>query len=890
METLRRCGRFCLLAAFCGISLAAAQLPPVPQEGTKKARSEEEEEPATKMMPKKEAPAKKASGKADATPGNAAAPAKSELPPALADDARKRNLPPELRSFFNRQAFPFDILTTGGNVDYEIVPLIIRELPTDDVVFTKMINGQPDKGALHLQAAGVLGVKAFEEFAIDHADNFLAKKTSLPRVVVVESAIKALTAVEAWHRSALAKGERAGDAWKPVQERLLAKILSTRRELLTAFKSANQWNDADKLALDLIANFPNDAGVQFDVNKYRLERGRDKLRKENDQDYRDLRDTLAAFNQLPSAENDPVANQVKAILRDRARALARKANELSGKGDNAGALQMLRDAETFDADAKEVKDARLTMKPQILYIGVPSLPVRMSPAKAATDSERWALELLFESLLQTIPDDALGRIFRPQIAADMPSGSGEYRQFRLSKTARWPINENKETITAADVAGTLRHYRNYQSAPGFEDISLFAEDEIEDSARIKLKLTQRMIEPLPRFTFKVLPARLIPDLDSERFAKSPIGSGPYRFKGIESETADRTCAIFTANPAYSGRPDRFGLPTIREVRLYVPKPENVARDFEAGQLHLWVEPSAEAYVRTLNEPGLGTLARGYTMDANRRIWMLAINHRRPIFWKDDLRRAISHAIDREAILRESLRPAGTKFHQPLAGPFPANTWTSQANAKPLFQPELAKSLFAEALKPPQPFPIPLAMTIRFCSADIGAAQACSQIKEHLEKQSEQKLQIRLDGLSRDDFQDKVLNRQEYELAYLPYDYRDDLYWLGGLLDGNATAQSQRNFLGYLGQDSGAKTEDKRLSGVLDQIRGTTDFAKLKELMKKANDDVNARVPFAPLWQLDRLAIAHSSLDIRFDAGSPQKFPSSLDPSTLFNAIEYWRLK
>lgn len=84
---------------------------------------------------------------------------------------------------------------------------------------------------------------------------------------------------------------------------------------------------------------------------------------------------------------------------------------------------------------------------------------------------------------------------------------------------------------------------------------------------------------------------------------------------------------------------------IREIRLYVPRPENVASDFESGQLHILADPGAEIFARSTNESKLANMVRGYTMENNRRIWMLAINHRRPPLWKDDLRRAINHSID-----------------------------------------------------------------------------------------------------------------------------------------------------------------------------------------------------------------------------------------------------
>lgn len=867
------CGRLVALLclAFFTFSITSAQPPQGPGK-----RVEEEEE--------KKNPAKDEKKKTQAIPPKAdlPVPKEGELPAALAEAARKANVPLELRSFLNRLAVPYDVLTTGGGVDYEIVPLPLRELPGEELVFTPLRGGQPDKD-LKLPVQGVRSVKAFEEAAIDQAELFLRKKTSLNQLQQIEAAIQALGSVEAWHRYARSKSYRTGLGWDAVHERLKAKIVSTRREMLAALRDAKKWDEAEKTALELIAGNPDDVGVLFDVGRHRLLRGKDNLKTE--QDYRDLRDALAGFVVLPNAENDPMANQVRSLLRSRAKELARVALEKQAKGDAAGALQTLRDAESFDPDSADIKQARVGVRSQILYVGVPSLPVRMTPGYAFTDSERWAMELVFESLISAVPDSNLGRIYKPELAADLPVGNGLSRTFTLAKSL-WGVEAKKEAVAAADVNGTLRYLKSRPYAFGLEDVPLSGEDEIEESLRIKLKLTGRSLEPLNRFTFKVLPSRLVPDIDSERFAKQPVGSGPYRFTGVEQE-AMRTCAVFKASTLYGDRASNIGLPVIREIRLFVPKPDVAGRDFLAGQLHLWMDPGAETYTRTLADVNLSSVAGGYTLEHNRRIWMLAVNHRKSTLRRNELRRALAHAIDRDVIVKEALRSGNARMHQSLTGPFPPGAWPAPPAAKPLFQPELAKGYFAEVLKEPND---PVALTIRYCNEEPGAAQAVSRIKEQVETLAGPKMKLDLQGIPRMEFIERVFLRQDFELAYTSFDFKDDLFWLGGLLDGQAAEKGMRNYLGYLAPGTGATPDDSRLAELLSRVRNQTEFAEAKKQMHEIFDLANARMPFIPLWQIDRQAIVHNALEIRFETGGPVRMPSQLDPATLFDGIEHWRLR
>jgi len=71
---------------------------------------------------------------------------------------------------------------------------------------------------------------------------------------------------------------------------------------------------------------------------------------------------------------------------------------------------------------------------------------------------------------------------------------------------------------------------------------------------------------------------------------------------------------------------------------------------------------------------LGGKGQVVTAATNRRVHILAVNHRRTAFQNLDLRKGLSLAIDRDEILNELFRvaaPQHRKFTKPMSGPFPA---------------------------------------------------------------------------------------------------------------------------------------------------------------------------------------------------------------------------
>ena len=125
------------------------------------------------------------------------------------------------------------------------------------------------------------------------------------------------------------------------------------------------------------------------------------------------------------------------------------------------------------------------------------------------------------------------------------------------------------------------------------------------------------------------------------------------------------------------------------------------------------------------------------------------------------------------------------------------------------------------------------------------------------------------GVTEEELHKDVEDTHNYDLAYYRYDYPDDVYWLGPLLDPSA-GKGGENYLGYRGGLAAMVQEESR----------RRDFTAVSKWARELHDSfLTKEMPFIPLWQLDPLAA------IRDGVSAPP-----FDPLLVFTDAERWRLK
>jgi peptide/nickel transport system substrate-binding protein len=895
-------GRTRLLRSFLGLSavIALAGLflhdPGASAQGPKKMRVEEEEEPPEKSKIPKKVEESEPTGRPQPPPGGKFDYAK--------EIGKATN--PVIRDLLRRLAIPYDLLVPNtGITPYKIALMPERDLPDNKFTYFEL-NATLDGGQTkELPTGSGFSLRPYEEIVLERLNLVLdakmaSKLNGVTRADLEEMAVQILQSTRILHAAWIEQKKRSGKGWEAVDDKLRQRIIQLRRDQLKASIDAKDWRRADELSQEL-SNYSNDPAARKDIYRLLLRKALEALRPDHEEDFAALRDAVTQFENLAGGHGDEIAAKARRQLSNKASQFAEAAKKHAEANQNATAFQLLKSAEALDPDLPAILELRKKLRDRVLYVGVARLPERMSPTSARGDAERWAMDLLFESLLQAVPDVELGRRFRPVLAARAPGLAPLGREFTLVKNARWGGDGGK-SVDARDVFGTIELLQKAPYLPDAEGVELLDADQVRiaNPLQVRLGFRQGLLEPLGRTTFKILPARYLKaegkGAADDLFAQHPFGSGPYRYEGREPEGGDRgDAAVFRANPYFSQRPGKFGLPNIREVRFVAPRLSSAPADIAGGQLHLILDVPTGDVPRYRDDPLSAGKVNVHTLKLNRRIFMLAINHRRPVLQNVELRRGLAAAIDRDTILNDVYRAeAGKANHTALSGPFPLNCWATPEKArKPeaaLFNPALAGGLLSAAAGRGR-----IALRLKYPEDDPLAARACGKIKEQIEAAGSKapgeasQVEIILEAAPGNQLLRQLEQEQDFELAYVSYDYRDDLYWLGSLLDRTAAGRGGRNYLGYLAPGGNPQPDDNALRVALDDIRAHRDFrANVREETWKVHFLFLGRMPFVPLWQLDRHIIVHRNLELFLD--NDKLAPEQIDPSAVFAGVEGWKLK
>ncbi|HKB36715.1 MAG TPA: ABC transporter substrate-binding protein, partial [Gemmataceae bacterium] len=574
-------------------------------------------------------------------------------------------------------------------------------------------------------------------------------------------------------------------------------------------------------------------------------------------------EVLFPSSNATNAARDKLKQKAQAMF-DSAKILAKS----NTPADSAKALAYLRQAEEMYPRLPELRDFRLGLenKMSVLRVGVRQLPKHLTPGLAFGDSEKQAVELMFESLIKLGADEDRNPRWVGGLIDGPPKLVPLGRQFQISRDAFW---SNGKPVTPEDVRNTVRLLRN-PKWPGHSSAwaSLTEEPAGGDPTRVTLGLRQGYIDPLSLMAFKVLPVEPWPDqalgpADDQKFDSNPVGSGPYALKQRNGRTPEgRDFVSFAANPAYGSRPGKFGLPAIREVQFFDPRDKQTGSPFDdlrQKKLDLFIDlPNRDvASVQTLPWLTVQTMT-------SRRVYFLAVNHRLPKLENQDLRKALAHAIDREAILTSVFRPnLPPAVHRPLNGPFPAGCWA--CNPDLAYTPNLAKTL-SKKFKDKE-----IKLSLKHPN-DPEVARAMAE----LARQVQEAIGVTLtpEALPMDKLREHVEVTHNYELAYYWYDFPGPTYWLWPLFDPKGTGDGGTNFLGY--QNDGA------LESQFGMIMSRREFSEVRKMTRLLHEMLFDKMPLVPLWQLDTHIVLHKDLQATI---SPLTIS---DPLLVFTDVDQWR--
>jgi peptide/nickel transport system substrate-binding protein len=362
----------------------------------------------------------------------------------------------------------------------------------------------------------------------------------------------------------------------------------------------------------------------------------------------------------------------------------------------------------------------------------------------ATDGQSYIAEWpIFDSLVEL--DEKLG--VKPLLAESWEvSRDGLTYTFKLKKGVKW---HDGKPFTARDVAFTFYSvldpkvttpHRGY-----FDALVGFPELTNKDNPKKPEELAQKPIEVLDDHTIRfrlrypygaflavlvnpragIVPEHLLKgvDLNTAEYNRKPIGTGPFKF--VEWKRGERL--VLEANADYhAGRPalDRL-------IYRVIPDAVVLLQELRAGGVDFIERPPLTEVGRLKQTPGLKVLTADNTL-------YTYFGFRQDVAPFDDIRvrRALYHAIDIPAIVREVLQGYGTVSN----GQFPPGSWAFDPSVKPYaYDPNRAKALLAEAGWKPGPDGVltkdgkRLSFSLRHDQADQTVKDTTIIIQEFLKK-------------------------------------------------------------------------------------------------------------------------------------------------------------
>ena len=808
-----------------------------------------------------------------------------------------------IKKYYAACAVPHDRLTLKGgrSARISILPLT---LPADKGTFPDPFGAaeldaqnKPAEEPLGIAVNQVLSLVPFEKFVLGESDKLLAlKPTDLPgpreRLLAVE---RVLTQVLFFHESAVEQKKRRGANWEPIKLAISDKLGTVRVDLAREAATAKDWFRMKELIARFSVRYRTNPKLLQEFAAFRLLEAEELAQSKNIPELEAARDLLQDFeSRFPNSGNPSLA-KIRNGLSLRAKEFL---DDARNQSDAAKARNSLRTVRALDPNQKELRDLELKLggTGEALVIGVRRLPEFMSPATARFDSELWAVELLFEGLLETIPDDALGANYRPSLVTHKPAVSSLGRNVTLLGNAKWS-RAGSGVFDAADLVGTIQLMHASRHNPSAIWADWLDEPELnsKNPLDVRVKLKQGHPDPRTVLAAKMLPAKWFLErkksLDDAEFGRAPFGTGPYMLApSYQPPVAGKVLpdVTFVANPDYASHAGRAIQPGIAEVKfLNLANYPDALNEVRGDRIHILPDvPTKE--LPKYDQQDRATVV---TPAVNRRIHLLAINHRVPNLQDTNVRRALSAAIDRETILNDVYRAGQKQYHKALAGPFPSDCW---AAARPLGSP--APSLFdrdTAAGKFRAGRNGALSFTLLYPDDDPQAADACVKIKQNIEYAgADSQASITLEAVAPRDLLRRVEKEHRYEIAYMTYDYRDDWYplALAQFLDPTAASENGRNYTGYLEKSTNPSPDDSKYGKLLTDAKQTRDTdGKLKPLSHDLFIRFNEVVPFVPLWQIDRHMVVSAKLKVYF-AGRPDPVPGrQLNATTLFNSVGNWKL-
>jgi peptide/nickel transport system substrate-binding protein len=306
----------------------------------------------------------------------------------------------------------------------------------------------------------------------------------------------------------------------------------------------------------------------------------------------------------------------------------------------------------------------------------------LDPGKHSLIPEAYLIWALFNSLVKF---NAKMEVV-PDLAESFSTKGADTLEFKLRRGVKF---HDGSELTADDVKFTIERLLDEKFAsPNKGKVSAVKEIKIVDPYTVQMT-TKQAFAPLLAFLTnartgtQIVPRKVVETVGEEAFGKAPVGTGAYKLK----EWKPNESVTLVAHDGYfvSGQPSL----AVVTVPLIAEESSGVTA-LKGGQIDLTsTAPFADVptleqdkTLKVLKQPGMNTR-------------FIALNHRKPPFDDVHLRRAVSMAFDRSAMVKVVLFGEGVVTHG-LIPPSLSYAFEAKPRETAVYNPERARAELAKS--------------------------------------------------------------------------------------------------------------------------------------------------------------------------------------------------
>ena len=449
----------------------------------------------------------------------------------------------------------------------------------------------------------------------------------------------------------------------------------------------------------------------------------------------------------------------------------------------------------------------------------------------------------------------------PELAEkwDRSADSRTYTFF-LRKDVMWHPKEGEESkpFTADDVIFTYKIMIHPKTITPLKVRYEFIHTvEKLDDYTVKFTLKRPILNALAKFSFKVIPkhgpSNPLYLTREDPFVRNPIGTGPYILKNI---TAEREIVLIASENYFKGRP---------HVDKLVAKPfadQNImtqALMFNAIDMIVLVNPrdipEIQGDKRFILQPynALSYSFFGY-------------NVRNPLLADKRVRKALTHAVNRQEMLDSFFNGQGTI----ISGPFAPGSWAYNLDVQPVpFDPEKAKALLQEAgfsrgadgFMQKDGKRLALSLKVPIEKESEAVKRVVLAFKNYLKNVG---MDIKVEFKEWQAWKEDVFFEHDFDIIFAIWVF-DDSADISSLFHSGEIGAWKNNFGGY---------SNPEVDGLINESKLTLDHEKRRTINRKLHAILAEENPYTFLWTLTNYAAHHKK--VRRVAIHPYKFFSYAD--------------